>query len=84
MKWPPKKVLVHWTDSMVYHAWSTVDDRIKQLTSKDVMEHQSVGFLVDETDDYIAVCTSVGFESHVVDETTQIPKKAISKIRKLK
>ena len=82
-KWPPKKVQVNWQDSIFCRSWDDIEEKQKQLKA-DNLEHVSVGYLVQETDDYVAITHSVGLGIHNVSDTLQIPRTAITKIRRIK
>ena len=82
--WPPRRVKVDWIDSMTRVGWECYDDAVIALDEPNKMEHQSCGYLVKETDAYIALTHSVGVKIKNCCDVIQIPKCSVTKIRRLK
>ena len=79
MKTGLKKVYVEWVDSARNNDWNTVDE-INFKTSFRPIEVETVGWLIHETDDYIVVAQSIGYEPEQFCGTMTIPKCSIKKI----
>ncbi len=82
-KWPPEVVMVKWVDSVGTTRWESIESRCEDLKDEH-LEHTSVGYLVKKTKNWVALTHSVGIGLHNVDDTIQIPMRAVTKIKRLK
>lgn len=78
-----KPVLVHWIDSCGEGGWQQVRDA--QRDAREVsLEARSVGFVIDETDDWLLLAMGEMHAAKVVHDTMQIPKVAIREVIQLR
>lgn len=69
---------------MSTYGWSCVEDKVKYNEETGKLDHISVGFLINETDEYISLTHSVGLGVHNYCDSIIIPKAAVSKIIRMK
>lgn len=80
-----KMVAVDWTDSHVETDWRSVTDAKKDAAVSHALTMSSVGYLVDETDDYLLLAGtfSPAADGDMVNSTIQIPVCAVTGRRDL-
>lgn len=83
---PGDLALVDWVDSQHAGAWANREDVVKEA-AEETLACQTVGWVLDDTDLYLLVASSqtCGDKPHEqqVDGRMQIPKVAITSVRKL-
>jgi hypothetical protein len=74
-----KLVKVKWVDSRCRSGWRSLDELVREV-NEDKMTHESVGWLVVETDKFIVLAPNryLGKSMDVCD-CMQIPKSALLK-----
>jgi len=79
---------INWVDSYMMHGWTPLND--SEIDVDHSLDHRSIGYYVGETNRQISIVqSSKTFEDFISESETQvcgiftIPKKAITKIRKL-
>lgn len=75
MKTNLKKVYVEWLDSARGYDWTLLSD----VDFKPV-ECETIGWLIAETDTYITVGQTIGYEPEQVCNTMTIPRCAITRM----
>lgn len=83
----PKLVIVEWHDSMSYATpWKTVAPLAEGLRKHGQDIIREVGFLIDETDDYLLLCAGLDYEPDEdmtisrVYQASVIPKGCIIRV----
>ena len=79
MKTNYKKVYIEWVDSARNNDWNTFDETDLEKSFKPV-ECETIGWLIQETDTYIVVTQSIGYEPEQFCGTMTIPKCSIKKM----
>ncbi len=83
----PAIVEVEWLDSVGgLDTWATWTSRIEDLHQVAVMDHASCGYLIEKTEEYIAVALSLGSPQcgDSIGDIIQIPIGAVRKITQLR
>lgn len=76
-----KKAIIDWIDSSTIRGWQHADD--KPVGYYEPTKIQSVGYLVEDTKDFVTLTTSLSENGGIIDPLS-IPKVAIIKKRVLK
>ena len=76
-----EKLEIWWIDSCHLSGWRKIEDL--DFDKRD-LEHQSIGYLIKETNYSIAIIQSRSIDGITCDALMEIPKCAIHKIKKLK
>lgn len=77
-----KPVLVRWVDSCGEGGWHQRGDAKREAHEVN-LEARTVGFVVDETDDWLLLAMGSMHKGNVVHDTMQIPKTAIRSVQQL-
>jgi hypothetical protein len=77
-----KAVEITWQDSMHQSGWHKLSDNI--ALTKAELEHRTVGYVIHDTADVVAVVQSVSLNGFSADSTMTIPKSCILKMRPLR
>jgi hypothetical protein len=75
-----------WVDSVHDSGWHKMSEHEEEMkTAEKQMIHKTVGYIIHESKISIAVCQSYGLnrKDPTLDSVMQIPKKCISKIKKI-
>lgn len=83
-KWPLPIVEVEWLDCMGYDAWEPVDALLEKANRPGRMTHFTCGYLLESNDKHVITIGSFSMSTEMCSDTTQIPRGAIVKIRRLK
>lgn len=75
-----KLVMVRWTDTGGVHGWAARQERLKEVG---LAECVTVGFVLEDTDQYLTLTESLSDDDHV-GCTTCIPKSAIMTVETLR
>lgn len=84
MSGEPQMVRVDWTDSVTDGGWSDREEAIRRAAAPDVMACTSVGFVIDDTPEYLLVGTSWMRDGDLVQGALQIPRVAVREVRRLR
>ena len=79
-----KIVEVDWADATRYSHWNNKKEAVIELDRDGCLQCHSAGYLLKETDDYIAIALSyagVCNEEENVGQITQIPKSSIRRFK---
>lgn len=75
---PRRMVEVEWLDSVtIGDGWITRDDLQRLARDPAAMRHRTVGYLIDEGDEYLLLVGSAADDGGTVSGTMQIPRVAI-------
>lgn len=76
----PAVVEIEWVDSMAYPGWRDGNALVELCERTDDTRHRTCGYLVKETQTYVAVGLSVGWTGSVGD-AIQIPKESVRTLK---
>lgn len=74
-----KKVYVEWVDSSRNNDWNIINEIDFNLSFCPV-NIETIGWLVHETDNYIVIAQSIGYEPEQFCGTITIPKCSVNKL----
>lgn len=72
-------VQIKWLDAQTFEGWKTDEEITDSL--QDSMEVTTIGYMIANNDNYIAVVQSISLETK--DSVLQIPKQCVISINKL-
>lgn len=72
-------VVIDWVDSIRAFDWTLMEDLDEKL-----LDCISVGFLLNETEEYVTIAQNYGLKPKQVCNLITIPKCSIKNIRKIK
>lgn len=75
-----KLVMVRWTDTAGLHGWASREERLRDTG---LAECVTVGFVLEDNDQYLTVAESLSDDDHV-GCTSSIPKSAITAVETLR
>ena len=68
---------IDWLDTMAERGWIKKIESINNAKIENAMLHHSVGFLLEDNNDYILICQSINHSQEIISESLQIPKVSI-------
>lgn len=83
----PKRVLIEvdWIDSASFPGWQPIDELIRSLDEGNTVSHcHNVGYILQETDDYLAIVNGFDDDNHTAETMFIIPKVAITAVTLLR
>lgn len=76
-----KRVQVTWTDSITDGGWVEREAAIQRAEQPDVMNCESVGFLLADEPGYLLLATTHMRDGDMVQGVLQIPRVAVTAVR---
>ena len=77
------RLLVRWIDSLGSAGWQQGDSARSEARGES-LGCETIGFLLDETDEWLLLAMSRRVEADVISDTIQIPKVAVLEVLKLR